>query len=326
MKILIISGFLGAGKTTFIRELVRRTGREMAILENEYAAAGVDGRLLENSLPPDKSINIWELTEGCICCSTKGDFAASVLTIANTVNPEFLIVEPTGVGKLSNVIANLRQIEYERISLLAPVTIIDGKSFWHYQSEYPDIFKDQITASQTLVLSKMEHADGMEIRAVETALLRLNPEARILTSHYSQAEDSWWTSLLEKGCRGEFLPSRQKVAEKLPTSCTLETVSMGSPEELLIFLEELIRGRFGNIIRAKGVLYAGAQSFRFDVADGQYILTSAGIMAKTDGKAVFIGENIARRQIMRRFKKDPDGESAQKRISYRSIQRKSQQL
>ena len=117
MKILVVSGFLGAGKTTFIKEMAQKTKRDFVVMENEYGEVGIDKTILDE----EKDINIWELTEGCICCSMKSDFASSILTIANTLDPEYLIVEPTGVGVLSNVIHNIRQIEYERISLLSPL-------------------------------------------------------------------------------------------------------------------------------------------------------------------------------------------------------------
>ena len=105
MKILIVSGFLGAGKTTFIRRLSRNIGKRFVILENEYGAAGIDGARLGKDVAEEG--NIWEMTEQCICCSGKKDFASSVLTIANAVDPEYLIVEPTGVGRLSKIIENL---------------------------------------------------------------------------------------------------------------------------------------------------------------------------------------------------------------------------
>ena len=117
MKILVVSGFLGAGKTTFIRTLAERTKKDFAVMENEYGAVNVDGDLLEQT----KDLNIWELTEGCICCSMQNDFATSIQTIANTVDPEYLIVEPTGVGMLSKIIENIQKIEYERITLLEPL-------------------------------------------------------------------------------------------------------------------------------------------------------------------------------------------------------------
>ena len=100
-------------KTTFIKEMAAKTGRDFVIMENEYGEAGIDSALLKQ----EKNINVWELTEGCVCCTMKADFASSVLTIANTLDPEYLIVEPTGVGMLSSIIQNIRQISYERILL-----------------------------------------------------------------------------------------------------------------------------------------------------------------------------------------------------------------
>ena len=94
MKILVVSGFLGAGKTTFIKEMAQKTKQDFVVMENEYGEVGIDKTILDE----EKDINIWELTEGCICCSMKSDFASSILTIANTLDPEYLIVEPTGVG------------------------------------------------------------------------------------------------------------------------------------------------------------------------------------------------------------------------------------
>ena len=111
---------MGAGKTTFIKALAKHTGKEFAILENEYGAAGIDEDRLRDRSWQSGTVNIWEMTEGCICCSAKGDFALSVLSIANAVDPEYLVIEPTGVGKLGNVMENLKQIEYDRITHFSP--------------------------------------------------------------------------------------------------------------------------------------------------------------------------------------------------------------
>ena len=161
MKILIVSGFLGAGKTTFIKRLARNVDQRFAILENEYGAAGIDGaRLGQNRQGTQK--NVWEMTEQCICCIGKKDFAASVLTIANVVDPEYLIVEPTGVGSLARIIENLRQIEYERIQLLSPVTIVDVYSYRRYMAEYPELYQDQIRSADTIIVSKTEACQAEE--------------------------------------------------------------------------------------------------------------------------------------------------------------------
>lgn len=210
MKILVVSGFLGAGKTTFIKSLAEHTGKEFAILENEYGEVGIDGDLLKEQQKVGE-VNIWELTEGCICCSMKGDFAASVLTIANTVDPEYLVIEPTGVGMLSNIAENLRQIEYERISLLAPVTIVDGRSFWQYLREYPEIYQDQIRAAKTVLVSKMESASPEERQKLEGELRKQNPSGVIRTEHYSKMEKEEWLDLLRQKYDGTCLEERKKL-------------------------------------------------------------------------------------------------------------------
>ena len=102
MKILVISGFLGAGKTTFIKALAEKTDKRFVVMENEYGEGGIDGGFLASGTG-QAEMKVWELTEGCICCTMKADFASSILTISNTLDPEYLVVEPTGLGKLGNM-------------------------------------------------------------------------------------------------------------------------------------------------------------------------------------------------------------------------------
>lgn len=176
MKILVISGFLGAGKTTFIKELAKRTKQDFAVMENEYGAVGVDGGLLSGTQDDSGApLNIWELTEGCICCTRKSDFATSVLTIANTIDPEYLVVEPTGVGMLSKIMENIRMIQYERIFLLSPITILDGEHFEQSLEKFPDICRDQIQTAGTILISKREQADEEERRQMEARIRAINP-------------------------------------------------------------------------------------------------------------------------------------------------------
>lgn len=289
MKVLVISGFLGAGKTTFLRELARRTRKDFAIMENEYGEVGVDGGVLGTDENSEK-LNIWELTEGCICCSMKSDFATSVLTIANTVDPEYLIVEPTGVGMLSKVLENLAQIQYERITLLSPVTVLDGNSFDRYRQEFPEIYRDQLAAAGTILVSKMESAPVQELEALEAQLRGINPTAEIFTSHYSHNPDEWWMSLLQRGLSGD-LPEAED-AESGLENLGLTDVSLPTADALVLFLQGVVCGVFGNICRAKGYLQAGQGWLRFDVADRNYCITGCDPME--DSRAVFIGSNLHR--------------------------------
>lgn len=322
MKILVISGFLGAGKTTFIRELVRRSHREIAVFENEYGSVGVDGDVLKNSSETEK-VNIWEMAEGCICCSMKGDFTASVLTIANTVDPEYLVIEPTGVGMLSNVMESLKRITYERIQLLKPLTLVDGQSFERYRSEYTELYLDQIRGAAHLAITKMEQAPVEEQTRLERELRKLNPSADLCPGHYKTAAEDWWDRLLSDSeeasgapetassrmtrISGGWKPGRQALSEKkgdenLPDTFSMEEAYVQSPESFFLFLEKLIRGCYGDIIRAKGLLVAGECRLRFDVADGRYSVRLEDpdpMEVENPGTAVFIGHAIARQAIRR---------------------------
>lgn len=307
MKILIVSGFLGAGKTTFIQELSRRTPGGVAVLENEYGASGIDGDALAANDEAGR-LKIWEMTEGCICCSMKRDFAASVLTIANSVDPDVLVVEPTGVGRLSAVLQNLRQIEYERIALLAPVTIVDGHSFGRYLAEYPELYEDQIRAAHTLLLSKMEQADAASRAALCAQLRAINPAAEIVSEHYTRMGPEFWQGLLRRRWNGavetppETAGPQAALPQALPDSYSLRRISLRAPEQLILLAEGLIRGAYGNIIRAKGVVEAGGVPLRLDVADGRYVIGGAEKAdgqagGKAGGKMVFIGTNIDRARL-----------------------------
>ena len=299
MRILVVSGFLGAGKTTFIKELARRTREDFSVMENEYGQVGIDGQLLAEKEMPESGeedagkLNIWELTEGCICCSMKSDFASSILTIANTIDPEYLIVEPTGVGMLSNVMNNIRLIQYERISLLSPITILDGNSFERYCREFPDIYRDQIASAGCVLVSKMEGADRQTLEQLEQSIRQINPDAEIFTTHYSANPDSWWESLLS--CPAD---PTQKLPGKAETpdlqNLSLTEVSLPSGNQLLLFLQGVVSGVFGDICRAKGYLPVGSGEqtawLRFDVVDHNYSIT--GIEEMPDSRAVLIGKGL----------------------------------
>ena len=164
MKILVISGFLGAGKTTFIKEMIKATERQFVIFENEFADVNIDSGILKND--NNKDIEVWEMSNGCVCCSTQSDFAASLILIDNALNPDFLIVEPSGVAVLSNVIKNIKRSEYERITMLNPLTIVDVSTYFKYKVKYSDIFLDQIKSTKYIQLSKINLVQGDELEAI----------------------------------------------------------------------------------------------------------------------------------------------------------------
>lgn len=175
------------------------------------------------------------MTEQCICCIGKKDFAASVLTIANVVDPEYLIVEPTGVGSLARIIENLRQIEYERIQLLSPVTIVDVYSYRRYMAEYPELYQDQIRSADTIIVSKTEACQAEEKQRIQKFLQEINPQAKIITDYASTMTREDYQSLLLGGRYEKEVQDTQS-GEKMPETFSFENIRMEAPETLWCFL------------------------------------------------------------------------------------------
>lgn len=272
MKILIVSGFLGAGKTTFLRELIRRSSKRLVVLENEYGSTDVDQQVIGS----DDRADVWDLTEGCICCTKSADLNASVVTIESTLEPEFLLIEPSGVGALSNVIRNLQRIEYERITLLRPLTIVDAEHFAYDSQAFADIYRDQIRTAGTVVISKPDHPDPALRSQIEEKVHEINPRASILPCHYTKMPDVWWESLLETAYDGTVLQQTDEGGIDLETY-TQKGCTVDSPATLLCLLEQAVRGRFGQIVRAKGLLPAGKDWVRFDIVEGRISIEGLGI-------------------------------------------------
>ncbi|MBF1332409.1 MAG: hypothetical protein HXM66_06535, partial [Mogibacterium diversum] len=230
--ILIISGFLGAGKTTFIKAMSNILNRDFVILENEYASLNID----EDILKEESELSVWELTEKCICCTGKTDFALNILTIANSIAPEYLIVEPTGVGYLSNVINNISQIEYEQIEMLAPITIIDPNKFFEHMREYQELLTDQIKCADTIILSKCDKSVDIDVGAVVSKVKAINADANIISKHYSSLPHASWEEFLLRKRDGSIeIPKIQEETEF--ESISVPNAELPSIGDIVFFLE-----------------------------------------------------------------------------------------
>lgn len=293
MKILVVSGFLGAGKTTFIETLTQKINGKPAILENEYGEVGIDGDLLKK-----EDLNIWELTEGCICCSMKANFAESILTIANTVEPEVLIIEPTGVGLLSAVMENIKKVEYERISILEPVTIVDPLCVERYIDEFEEIFVNQIQSSKMIILSKISLVTRDDISHAVEKIKELNPTANICTEDYLQCDEQWWDEIIETKWHEKLLKGDDSVTSQIE-NVGFTDVEFDDMYKFESYMSAVMNGRFGNIIRAKGFLPINGKWGKVDIVNKQYTLTPIDDMEES--KLILIGTNIDRESLEKLF-------------------------
>lgn len=299
MKIVIISGFLGAGKTSFIKEMTRKTGRQFVVVENEFGELGLDGELLKQEQGKDGEMKIWELTEGCICCSLNLDFAQSVLTIANTLDPDYLLVEPSGVALPGRILEQLHKITYDRISLAAPITIVDGLHYNESRRKYPDYFENQVSMAGTIVVSKSEGFDQTKFEEIRTQL-QLPPGVEMPLEHYSRWDKEAWFQLLNRemvieAVSGTGQPTMRFYRPEVKKEQELENISIKyllfkNPAQVAYVLNLLTTGMAGRIARAKGYCEVGKHWVKFDLVEGMYAVT--GCEEMPDERVVVIGQNL----------------------------------
>ena len=294
MNILIVSGFLGAGKTTFIKELIRRTGTTPVILENEYGDNSIDAQDLRTTDTGEKKLEILEFMEGCVCCTMKDSFVNSVFTVYSGLSPEFLIIEPTGVGKLSNIINNLKPMLHGDISLLNPIVVIAPRSYHRNMQEWEELYKDQVANAKTVVFSKCENEDPDVLAATEAAIKEINPNADIISNHYSGQSDEWWRSLMSLTDDDPETTSAEGDTSDF-SQVTLTDARLDNPGELIILLEDCLRGELGHMARAKGTVPVGKEMLRFDLADGLYLISGipeGSDLSQASNQCVFIGKEL----------------------------------
>ena len=179
-KIDIISGFLGAGKTTFIKKMIEEAfkGEQIVLIENEFGEVGIDGGFLK-----DAGITINEMNSGCICCSLVGDFAKNLNEVITTYHPDRILIEPSGVGKLSDVMKSVIDIEKEQeVKLNALVTVVNSLKAMKQMKAFGEFFNDQIAHATTVVLSRTQNATPEQLEFCTTQIQALNPKAKVITT------------------------------------------------------------------------------------------------------------------------------------------------
>ena len=286
MKILLVSGFLGAGKTTFIKELAKNINLEFVVLENEYADIGVDKDFLN-----EKNLNVWEMSEGCICCSMKGDFKSSIKRIYSEINPEYLIIEPTGVGMLSSIIENIREIDNNDIEILSPITLIDITSFNEYLETFNNFFIDNLKNTGKVILTKLENSSHFEIENIKNEILKINNNLEILTTDYRTFPKKWFGEILNKSIDNKIIDKNFSLKTHINLrTFSKENINLETMDELGLFLNKLVNGDFGKIYRAKGIVKIDGYWGKFNLVYKNFEMEP--ITDAKGTKIVIIGNNL----------------------------------
>jgi len=286
MKILLVSGFLGAGKTTFIKEMAKNINLEFVVLENEYADIGVDKDFLD-----EKNLDVWEMSEGCICCSMKGDFKSSIKRIYSEINPEYLLIEPTGLGMLSSIIENIKELNNEDIEILRPISLIDVTSFDEYLESFNNFFLDNLKNTGKVILTKLESISPIEVENIKNRILELNADLEIETNDYRNFPKEWFAELLNRNLENKVIDKNFSMGTHINLrTFSKENINLKTMDELGLLLNRLVNGDFGKVYRAKGIIKIDGHWGKFNLVYKNFEMEAIEKAEIT--KIVVIGNNL----------------------------------
>ncbi len=325
-KIDVISGFLGAGKTTFIKKLLDEalSGEKVVLIENEFGEIGIDAGFLK-----DAGIEIREMSQGCICCSLVGDFETALKEVIATYTPDRVIIEPSGVGKLSDVMKAVQDASQNlAVQLNSAVTIVDAQKCKMYMKNFGEFFNNQVQFAGTVVLSRTDVAEHEKVEKDVELIRSLNKDAEIITTPVTELSGKRLLSIMEKhdNMTEELLSEARKAAEEhahhhhgeecscgcgghhhhhadeVFSSWGRENVPPVSRNALEALLEELADGHdYGQVLRAKGMLKAadGEGWYYFDLVPGEYEIRMGE--PEYTGKVCVIGSGLQEDKLAEAF-------------------------
>ena len=318
-KIDIFSGFLGAGKTTLIKKLIQESfaGQQIVLIENEFGEIGIDGGFLQQS-----GIRINELNAGCICCSLVGDFRTALQQVVEQYHPDRILIEPSGVGKLSDVTRAVEGVaEHLDVELNSFVTVADVNKVKLYMKNFGEFYDDQVSHASCILLSRTQTAPEDKVAAAVALLRQKNPTATIVTTDWNNltGEQILKAMSTQSDFKAELVAMAAQAnaehehehehhhhdhdgecccghhhdhhADEVFTSWGVETARRFSKAEIEHALEELDSGKYGMILRSKGIVDGGADGWlEFDYVPGEHEVRAHN--ADIGGKLVVIGSKL----------------------------------
>ncbi len=198
VKINVISGFLGAGKTTLIKKLLTGSLRKekVVLLENEYGEIGIDGGFMK-----DAGITVTELNAGCICCTLAGDFQGAIDQLIDTYHPDRILVEPTGVGKLSEILSAVERAKerHPEIEVRGSATVVDAGKCRMYMKNFGEFFLDQVKSASTVIFSRTQLLSADRVEKSRQLIAEAHPDARIITTPWDEMDPDFILEVIEEG-------------------------------------------------------------------------------------------------------------------------------
>ena len=342
IKIDIISGFLGAGKTTLIKKLLKEAyaGEQVVLIENEFGEIGIDGGFLKEA-----GIEIREMNSGCICCSLVGDFEESLKQVVETYHPDRIVIEPSGVGKLSDVVKAVEPVEGIVVNSLT--TVADAKKCKSYMKNFGEFYNNQVESAGAIILSRTDSIKEQKLEETMKLLKEKNPNAIIVTTPWDQLDGKTIVEAMEHhgGLRRALMEEEEICAvcghhhghdhahdhehdhehhhhdhahhhedecgcahhhhhaDEVFTSWGAETAQVYTRDELLSIVKALSAdAALGQVLRAKGMLQGEDTWYYFDVTPGEYALREGA--PDYTGRYCVIGAKLNEPALSKLFEKE----------------------
>lgn len=300
MEIQIISGFLGAGKTTFLNKYLPLLDGKIAVIENEFGDVGLDGELIESDVP------IRELNAGCICCSLAMDFREGIQELERMYHPDKILIEPSGVGRLSDIIKaceRSRKKDNLEIKITKLISIIDIASFEDYRENFGEFYLDQIHHANILFLSNLDSIKEAEKKKQIAQIRELNATAMIYEQDWRELEEEDLRLLVQEAADYEE-GNREIVRPAIPAGNVFSSLCVSKPRAmepvyLQQILQEIQTQKYGHILRVKGRIKTDTNSMMKVDVTPHYIryLEDPG----EESKLIFIGCNMQTEMIQQLF-------------------------
>jgi len=324
-KIDIFSGFLGAGKTTLIKKLISEgyKGEKLVLIENEFGEIGIDGGFLQ-----DAGINITEMNSGCICCSLVGDFGKALSQVIAEYHPDRILIEPSGVGKLSDVIAAVQKVISDEVILGFTVAVVDAGKVKSYMKNFGEFYNNQVETASTIILSRTDSVSQQKLDTAVAMLREHNQAATIVTTPWAELTGAQLLEAMagkaslaaelakmteehhhhdehctcghdhhehhehDEHCTcGHEHHDHHHHADEVFTAWGVETAKKFTKQEIQSALEQLDEGENGFILRAKGIVAcADGGWIHFDYVPGEENIRMGA--AAVTGKLCVIGAQL----------------------------------
>jgi G3E family GTPase len=303
VKIDVISGFLGSGKTTFIKKMLDTCtvrSERVVVIENDFGEIGIDGTLLSCN-----GIEVYEISAGCLCCSLRQNFTHTLAEILAKVNPERIIIEPSGIFVLSEIYAIVNDpLLSARCQVNSIITIVDSVNYIEQNEKYAYFFENQIQHADTLILSKSQLVSKEDIEKIAAAVQCINPQATIFTINWDEMTETNMLQIRDKTVRSpvtsrRYRRYRQGIHKKWE-SFSLHDMEAVTYNDLDGMLASLRSSEYGDIVRGKGFVNTGGNSFEFSYVNGRYTITQTN---HSEAMACFIGEGINGSKLVDLFAK-----------------------